>query len=429
MNEANSRALFERASRVMPGGVNSPVRACRAVGRIPRFIARAFADRIVDVDGNEYIDYICSWGPGILGHAHPEVTAAVKAAVDDALTYGAPTAREVEMAELIRELVPSMEVSRMVSSGTEAVMSAVRVARGFTGRDDIVKFAGCYHGHSDGLLVKSGSGLLTCGTPDSAGVPADFAKHTIVLDYNDIAAVEKLFADRGERIAAVVVEPVAANMGVVLPRPGFLEGLREITARYGALFIFDEVITGFRLALGGAQEYFGVKPDLTTLGKIVGGGMPAAVYGGREEIMRHVAPDGKVYQAGTLSGNPIATAAGIATLKLLAADRGIYARLAAKTERLASAFESALDGDAKVARIGSLASVFFRDGASRFGENADAKFRAWYSHLLERGVYVAPSRFEAMFVSDAHTDEDIARTIEVAMEFSASRRVSRPGIT
>ena len=464
MVELNSQALFDRAKRVMPGGVNSPVRACTAVGRIPRFISRADGDRIVDVDGNEYIDYVCSWGPGILGHAHPKVLEAVKKACDEGLTYGAPTAREVEMAELIRELVPSMEVSRMVSSGTEAVMSAVRVARGFTGRDDILKFEGCYHGHSDGLLVKAGSGLLTGSVPTSAGVPEDYAQHTIVVPYNDIEAVRQVFAERGQTLAAVVVEPVAANMGVVLPKPGFLEFLREITLKYGTLLIFDEVITGFRLGLSGAQTPGSVPkisgsvpkisvpkisgsvpktstslkcsnnspviPDLTTLGKIVGGGMPAAVYGGREEVMRQVAPDGKVYQAGTLSGNPIATAAGLATLKLLKSDPDIYARLEAKTRRLAETIRTASKGRTVVTQIASLMSVDFPQDLAlskpqtnqilkNSSHSPDLRFAAWYNHLLSHGVYVAPSRFEAMSVSDAHTDEDIARTCEVAASFFA----------
>lgn len=405
--ESQSAALFAAAKRVMPGGVNSPVRACSTVGRIPRFIDRAYGDRLVDVDGNEYIDYICSWGPGILGHTHPKVLEAVKAACDAGLTYGAPTAREVEMAELIRELVPSMEVSRMVSSGTEAVMSAVRVARGFTGRDDILKFEGCYHGHSDGLLVKAGSGLLTGAEPDCAGVPSDYAKHTIVVPYNDAEAVKRVFAERGDRLAAVVVEPVAANMGVVLPAPGFLQVLRDLTAQVGALLIFDEVITGFRLGLAGAQGYYGIVPDLTTLGKIVGGGMPAAVYGGREDVMRHVAPDGKVYQAGTLSGNPIATAAGLATLKLLRSDPEIYARLEKKTQRLADTAQTVWGDRADVVQIGSLMSIHPK------GDDAQSVFAHWYSHLLDRGIYVAPSRFEAMFVSDAHTESDIDKTCEV----------------
>ena len=409
-SEIRSQELFEAARRVMPGGVNSPVRACGHVGRVPRFIARAKGAHVWDVDGNEYVDYIGSWGPAILGHAHEEVVAAVKAAAEDGLTYGAPTAREVEMAELVRELVPSMEVSRMVSSGTEAVMSAVRVARGFTGRDDIVKFDGCYHGHSDGMLVRAGSGALTGAEPDSAGVPADFAKHTLVAPYNDAEAVEALFASHPDTIAAVIVEPVAANAGVILPKPGFLQALRDITARYGALLIFDEVITGFRLALGGAQALYGVRPDLTTFGKIVGGGMPAAVYGGREDVMRSVAPDGKVYQAGTLSGNPLATAAGLATLRALKRDPAIYGRLEQKTRRLAEAVRAAAGERADVAQVGSLMSVFFRG-------DAETVFKAWYSHLLDRGIYVAPSRFEAMFVSDAHTDEDIARTCQVIEEF------------
>ena len=410
MRENASSHLFGRAKAVMPGGVNSPVRACLRVGRIPRFIASAKGDRIVDVDGNEYIDYVGSWGPAILGHAHPEVVAAVKEAADAGLTYGAPTAREVEMAELLHELVPSMEVSRMVCSGTEAVMSAVRVARGFTGRDNIVKFDGCYHGHSDGMLVRAGSGALTQAEPDSAGVPKDFARHTLVAPYNDVKAVKDLFRRRPDTIAAVIVEPVAANAGVILPQPGFLEALREITERYGALLIFDEVITGFRLALGGAQELFGVRPDLTTFGKIVGGGMPAAVYGGRADVMRCVAPDGKVYQAGTLAGNPLATAAGLATLKILKRDPAIYSRLEAKTRRLAEAIRNAAYGSAEVAQFGSLMGV-------SFVADADATFARWYSHLLEGGVYVAPSRFEAMFVSDAHTDEDIDRTVRTMEAF------------
>lgn len=410
MVEVNSAALFARAKRFLPGGVNSPVRACAHVGRVPRFVASAKGSHLVDVDGNAYIDYIGSWGPAILGHAHPEVVSAVQSAAESGLTYGAPTAREIEMAELVRTLVPSMEVSRMVSSGTEAVMSAIRVARGFTGRDDIIKFADCYHGHSDGMLVRAGSGALTQSEPDSLGVPADFVRHTLVAPYNDSAAVEALFAAHPESIAAVIVEPVAANAGVILPRPGFLAALREITRRYGALLIFDEVITGFRLALGGAQELFGVTPDLATFGKIVGGGMPAAVYGGREDIMRHVAPDGRVYQAGTLSGNPLATAAGLATLRILQRDPAIYTRLAEKGERLANAMRAALGSRAEVAQIGSLLSVFFKD-------DPEATFRAWYSHLLDHGIYVAPSRFEAMFISDAHSADDLARTIEVIRSF------------
>ena len=415
MDETKSAELYAAAQSLLPGGVNSPVRACKRVGRIPRFIASARGAYITDVDGNTYVDYVGSWGPAILGHAHPAVVAAVKAAAESGLTFGAPTAREVEMAELLRELVPSMEMSRMVCSGTEAVMSALRAARGFTGRDDVVKFADCYHGHSDGMLVKAGSGALTGAAPDSAGVPADFARHTLVAPYNDIAAVEAIFAAHPVSIAAVVVEPVAANAGVILPRPGFLSALREVTRRYGALLVFDEVITGFRLALGGAQAFFGVRPDLSTFGKIVGGGMPAAVYGGRADVMQQVAPEGPVYQAGTLAGNPLATAAGLATLKILKNDPSLYARLADKTKRLADAIRAAADGLADVPQIGSLLSVDFK-------RDPDATFARWYSFLLEHGVYAAPSRFEAMFVSDAHSDADISRTIDVVRAFFDAER-------
>lgn len=411
MREDRSRELFERAKGLMPGGVNSPVRACLRVGRVPRFIASARGSRLIDVDGNAYIDYVGSWGAAILGHAHPEIVEAVCDAAHDGLTYGAPTEREVEMAALVRELVPSMEVSRMVSSGTEAVMSAIRVARGFTGRDDIIKFDGCYHGHSDGLLVRAGSGALTQGEPDSAGVPADFARHTLVAPYNDVEPVATLFEDHPNSIAAIVVEPVAANAGVILPRPGFLTALRDLATQHGALLIFDEVITGFRLALGGAQELFGVRPDLTTFGKIVGGGMPAALYGGRADVMRKVAPDGDVYQAGTLSGNPLATAAGLATLKILRRDPAIYRRLDERGCRLATAIRGSLGATADVVQIGSLLSV-------GFAGDADGRFSAWYSHLLDHGVYVAPSRFEAMFVSDAHTEADLAQTCDAVEAFS-----------
>ena len=406
----SSEALFERAVKSIPGGVNSPVRACRAVGCIPRFIASAKGSRLVDVDGREYIDYVCSWGPAILGHARREVVEAVRGAAERGLTYGAPTEREVELAELVREFMPSMEMSRMVSSGTEAVMSAVRLARGFTGRDDILKFEGCYHGHSDGMLVKAGSGALTGGTPDSAGVPRDYARHTLVAPYNDVEAVERIFAAHADTIAAVVAEPIAANCGVIPPKDGFLAALREITRRYGSLLIFDEVITGFRVGPSGAQGLYGVVPDLTTLGKIVGGGMPAAVFGGRADVMRRVAPVGDVYQAGTLSGNPLATAAGLATLKVLKGDPGIYERLERKSARLADAIASAGRGRVSVARVGSLLGVAFT-------ERPDEEYKAWYSHLLARGVYVAPSRFEAMFVSDAHADADIDETISAMEDF------------
>lgn len=421
MTDNNSRKLYDRAVKRLPGGVNSPVRAYRAVGRTPRFIAKAKKDRIIDVDGNEMIDYICSWGPGILGHADPRVLREVTAACEDGLTYGAPTEREVEMAELLAKLVPSMEVSRLVNSGTEAAMSAIRVARGVTGRDKIIKFRGCYHGHSDGLLVKAGSAALTTSVPDSAGVPADYTKNTLVAEYNDPSSVEALLAANKDEIAAVIVEPVAANMGVVLPKPGFLPFLREITKQYGALLIFDEVITGFRLSLGGAQEYYQIKPDLSTFGKIIGGGMPVGAYGGREDIMRFVSPDGPVYQAGTLSGNPVATAAGLATLRILEKDPGIYDRLEQKTKRLADAVRLAGGARVTVNQIGSLMSIFFTDRPVLDYESAmsaDTKaYAGYFGFLLDHGIYVAPSQFEAMFVSDAHGEEDIDRTIQVVQEY------------
>lgn len=419
--ENRSKELYEAAKRHIPGGVNSPVRAYQSVGRTPRFIASAKGCRITDVDGNEMIDYVCSWGPGILGHAHPGVIQKVKEACDLGLTYGAPTEREVEIAEQIARLVPSMEVSRLVSSGTEAVMSAIRVARGYTGRDKVVKFRGCYHGHSDGLLVKAGSAALTTSVPDSAGVPLDYTKNTLIANYNDKKSVEELFSANPDDIAAVIVEPVAANMGVVLPKEDFLPFLREITTRYGALLIFDEVITGFRLALGGAQEYFKVTPDLTTLGKIVGGGMPVGAYGGKEEIMRMVSPDGPVYQAGTLSGNPIATAAGLMTLKILEEDPGIYGRLEQRTGQLAEAVRKAAGDRVSVNQIGSLMCIFFTAGGVNDYEDAvksDTKAYAdFFGYLLDHGIYTAPSQFEAMFVSDAHTEEDLKKTIGIIQDY------------
>ena len=423
INDTKSKELFEAAKKHIPGGVNSPVRAFGAVGRTPRFIASAYKDRIIDVDGNEMIDYVCSWGPGILGHANPSVINKVKEACAAGLTYGAPTAREVELAQLISEIIPSMEVNRLVSSGTEAVMSAIRTARGYTGRDKIIKFKGCYHGHSDGLLVKAGSAALTTSVPDSAGVPADYTKNTLVALYNDEESVKELFESNPSDIAAVIVEPVAANMGVVLPKKGFLEFLRDITSQYGALLIFDEVITGFRLSLGGAQEYFGITPDLTTLGKIVGGGMPIGAYGGRREIMKMVSPDGPVYQAGTLSGNPVATAAGVETLKILKSDPAIYDRLEKKTHRLAEAVRSAAGNRVCVNQIGSLMSVFFTDKAVVDYETATSsdteEYARYFGYLLDNNIYVAPAQYEAMFVSDAHTQEDIEKTCDVIKSFFA----------
>ena len=406
--------LYAAARRLMPGGVNSPVRACLRTGVAPRFVTAAKGSRIVDAEGVEYVDFVGSWGPAILGHAHPAVVAAVREACGQGLTFGAPTARETELAELVRALMPSMEKLRMVSSGTEAVMSAIRAARGFTRRDDVIKFAGCYHGHSDGMLVKAGSGALTHGEPDSAGVPADVARHTLVAEYNDLASVEAIFAAHPDSVAAVVVEPVAANNGVIPPAPGFLAGLRELTTRHGALLIFDEVITGFRLALGGAQAYYGVTPDLSTLGKIVGGGLPAAVYGGRADVMAMVSPEGPVYQAGTLSGNPLATAAGIATLSILREDPGIYRRLAEKGAALAEGLRRAGRDRIEVTQVGSLLGIDWHGD--------DAGFSAFYRHLLACGVYVAPSPCEAIFLSDAHTQEDLERMVRAAEGFFGRAR-------
>ena len=414
MNTQKSDSIYNEAVTVMPGGVNSPVRAYRNVGRNPLFIEKGKGSKIYDIDGNEYIDYICSWGPNILGHCYPKVIEEVKKACDNGLTFGAPTEKEVVLAELIREIMPSMEVLRMVNSGTEAVMSAIRVARGFTKRDMILKFKGCYHGHSDGLLVKAGSAALTAAVPDSLGVPKSYTENTLVALYNDEKSVEELFEKYGDKIACVVVEPVAANMGVVLPKKGFLQFLRDITEKYGSLLIFDEVITGFRLSLGGAQEYFGIKPDMTTLGKIVGGGMPMAVYGGRKEIMDCVAPLGGVYQAGTLSGNPIATTAGIATLTALKENKHLYADLEKKTEKIANSYRKI---GASVNQIGSLLSGFFTDREVNDYDSATssdtARYAKFFNYLLENGIYIAPSQYEAMFVSRAHSDEDIEKTCKV----------------
>ena len=414
MNTQKSDSIYNEAVTVMPGGVNSPVRAYRNVGRNPLFIEKGKGSKIYDIDGNEYIDYICSWGPNILGHCYPKVIEEVKKACDNGLTFGAPTEKEVVLAELIREIMPSMEVLRMVNSGTEAVMSAIRVARGFTKRDMILKFKGCYHGHSDGLLVKAGSAALTAAVPDSLGVPKSYTENTLVALYNDEKSVEELFEKYGDKIACVVVEPVAAKMGVVLPKKGFLQFLRDITEKYGSLLIFDEVITGFRLSLGGAQEYFGIKPDMTTLGKIVGGGMSMAVYGGRKEIMDCVAPLGGVYQAGTLSGNPIATTAGIATLTALKENKHLYADLEKKAEKIANSYRKI---GASVNQIGSLLSGFFTDREVNDYDSATssdtARYAKFFNYLLENGIYIAPSQYEAMFVSMAHSDEDIEKTCKV----------------
>lgn len=416
----NSKEIFDRACEIMPGGVNSPVRAYRAVGLTPRFIEKAKGSKIYDIDGNEYIDYIGSWGPMILGHAREEVVQAVCEATMRGTSYGAPTVAEVEIAEMINEAVPCSEMVRLVNSGTEAVMSAIRAARGYTKRDYIIKFEGCYHGHSDGLLVKSGSGLLTENVPDSAGVPAAFAAKTLIAQYNDLDSVRALFEQHKDEVAALIVEPVAANMGVVAPAKGFLEGLREITTEYGAVLIFDEVITGFRLAYGGASEYYGVMPDLATLGKIVGGGMPMAVYCGKKEIMQCVSPTGPVYQAGTLSGNPVAVAAGLATLKILKEHKEeIYPAINAKAEILEKAFQEGIEKyqiKATLNRVGSLMSIFFTDHevtsfADAFGSDLEM-FKKYFAAMLSQKMYIAPSQFEALFVGYTHSDEDIAKTVE-----------------
>ena len=416
--------LFERAKEVIPGGVNSPVRAFGSVGMTPRFISHAKGARIYDADGNEYIDFIGSWGPMILGHGHPRVLEAVTKAAQEGLSYGAATEREVIMAELICDIVPSIEMVRMVNSGTEAVMSAIRAARGFTGKDKIIKFAGCYHGHSDALLVAAGSGLMTQGIPGSAGVPEGCTKDTLTAVYNDLDSVRQLFEANPNEIAAVIVEPVGANMGVVLPEDGFLEGLRKLCDENEALLIFDEVITGFRLALDGAQGYYGIKPDLTTFGKIIGGGMPVGAYGGRKDIMEKIAPLGPVYQAGTLSGNPVAMAAGIAQLTVLKETPNFYKDLNEKSDRFFTEMDSILN-NAHIPHclnhIGSLGCVFFTREKVKDYDSAQTsrtrKFRIFFRHMLDKHIYIAPSQFEAMFISSAHTQEDLELTLEAVREF------------
>ena len=413
-----SEQLFEKAQQVMPGGVNSPVRACRSVGTYPRFLDRGLGSHVWDVDGKEYIDLIGSWGPLILGHCCEAVEQAVSDAIRKGLSFGAPTAAEVDMAQLVCEMTGTQMV-RMVNSGTEAVMSALRLARGATGRSKIIKFAGCYHGHSDSMLVKAGSGALTGGAPDSAGVPAEIAGDTLTANYNDLSSVEALMKANPGQVAAVIVEPVAANMGVVPPQPGFLQGLRRLCDESGALLIFDEVITGFRLAPGGAQEYFGVRADLVTYGKIIGGGMPVGAYGGSRKLMEQVAPLGPVYQAGTLSGNPVAMAAGIAQLRILKSNPEIYQNLERRGAMLEKGLKEALFGlPAQVNRVGSLLTVFFTENPVNSYEAARSsnleQFRRWYLGLLEQGIYAAPSQFEAMFLCNAHTDKEVERIIDCA---------------
>jgi glutamate-1-semialdehyde 2,1-aminomutase len=417
MKSERSATWFARAQAVIPGGVNSPVRAFRGVGGIPRFIERGQGSRIFDTDGNSYIDYVGSWGPLLLGHRPQPVIDALREVLEVGTSFGAPTEREVELAELIAKTVPSMEMVRLVNSGTEATMSALRLARGFTGRDLIIKFEGCYHGHVDSLLVKGGSGMATLGIADSAGVPKAFAETTISLPFNSISAMEKAFAERGGQIAAVIVEPVVGTMGCVPPAHGFLEALRELTAHHGALLIFDEVMTGFRLALGGAQQRFGIKPDLTTLGKIIGGGLPMAAYGGRAEIMKKIAPLGPVYQAGTLSGNPLAVAAGLAMLRYLIAHPEVYGTLETRAAELTAWTPPGVT----VNRVGSMFTYFFSDEPVTDWESAKkcdtARFAKFFHFLLERGVYIAPSQFEAGFVSAAHSEKDIRATVKTAREF------------
>jgi glutamate-1-semialdehyde 2,1-aminomutase len=422
LDHIHSSLWFHRASTVTPGGVNSPVRAFRGVGGEPFFVESAAGARLRDVDGNEYLDYVLSWGPLILGHAHPAVVSAVTEAAARGTSYGAPTPAEVQLAELVRELVPSMEMLRFVSSGTEATMSAVRVARGFTGRDMIVKFEGCYHGHGDSFLVRAGSGVATLGLPDSPGVPAELSRLTLTAPYNDLEAVAQIFHAYPDGIAAIIVEPVVGNSGFIPPADGFLQGLRTLATRHGALLIFDEVMTGFRVAAGGAQQRFQVKPDLTTLGKVIGGGLPVGAYGGRREIMEQVAPLGPVYQAGTLSGNPLAMAAGLAQLRILR-DEDPYPELEARTTRLVQGLiENArtLGVPATGGNFGSMWGVFFAEGPVRCFADAKASdvalFRRYFHGCLERGVFFAPSALEAGFLSTAHTDADIDETIARACE-------------
>ena len=419
-----SEQLFERAVKRIPGGVNSPVRAYGAIGEAPRFIKRADGCHIYDVDGNEYIDYIDSWGPMILGHNFPEIREAVIRACENGLSFGCATEIEVEMAEFICERLSHVEMIRMVNSGTEAVMSAIRAARGFTGRDKIIKFAGCYHGHSDALLVSAGSGVMTSGVPDSAGVPKNCTSDTMTAVYNDLESVRTLLEQNPDKVAAVIVEPVAANMGVVLPEKGFLEGLRSLCDRYGALLIFDEVITGFRLAFGGAAEYFHVIPDMVTYGKIIGAGMPVGAYGGRKEIMEMVSPAGPVYQAGTLSGNPVAMAAGLTQLKYLYAHPEVYSGLEEKGAKLYGGMEALLREKGlpySVNHISSLGSLFFseqkvRDYAS--AKTSDTKrFAEYFLHMLKNGIHLAPSQFEAMFLSAAHDSDAIDKTLSAAEDY------------
>jgi glutamate-1-semialdehyde 2,1-aminomutase len=417
-----SKKLFRKASSLIPGGVNSPVRAFKAVGGNPLFIERAKGSRVYDADGNAYIDYVLSWGPMILGHAHPKVVRALKSAVEKGTSYGAPTAREIQLAELVLGAYPSMDKVRMVNSGTEATMSAIRVARGFTGRDKIIKFEGCYHGHADGLLVKAGSGAMTFGVPDSPGVPKSYAKNTLTLPFNDPAALKRTIEREWRSLACVIIEPVVGNVGCVLPRPGFLDTLRKLTQKHGIVLIFDEVMTGFRVSFGGAQEYYGIRPDMTCLGKVIGGGLPVGAYGGKKEIMAIVSPEGPVYQAGTLSGNPLAMTAGIETIKELS-KKGVYDKMEAKCRKLEEGLRDAARRAGKATRFYRAGSMFctYFTGTEVYSyataKLADtAKFSKFFSGMLRRGVNIAPSQFEAGFMSLAHSDKDIEKTVRTAYE-------------
>jgi len=418
MKRTRSESLFQTAQQYIPGGVNSPVRAFKAVGGNPLFIAKGKGSRITDADGNEFIDYVSSWGPLIFGHAHPKIVEAICRQAKLGTSFGASTELEIDLAQKIVEAVPTIETVRMVSSGTEATLSALRLARGFTGRDKIVKFDGCYHGHSDSLLVKAGSGVLSLGLPDCPGIVNDLAKKTLTLPYNDSTAVEELFANMGKEIACLIVEPIGGNMGVVPPQPGFLDVLRKVTSQSGALLIFDEVITGFRVAFGGAQKLYRVSPDLTCLGKIIGGGLPVGAYGGKKEIMDHIAPTGAVYQAGTLSGNPLAVTAGIEMLNLLS-QPGVYDDLEKKSERLCQGFKENVKQASVTTtftRVGSMFSMFFTDQEIVSLDSVKTSdtdlFKRYFNAMLEEGIYIAPSQFEAGFMSAVHTEKDIDQTIE-----------------
>lgn len=423
---SRNQTLFEKSQKLIPGGVNSPVRAFGSVGGTPVFFKRGQGAWLWDEDDKAYIDYIGSWGPMVLGHAHPEVIAAVREVAGNSLSFGAPTARELDMAELVTKLVPSMEQMRLVSSGTEATMSAIRLARGYTGRSKIVKFEGCYHGHADALLVKAGSGLLTFGTPSSAGVPAEVAAHTLTLAYNSVAEVEQLFSEVGDEIACVIVEPVAGNMNLIPPSKGFLEALRTQCTKHGAVLIFDEVMTGFRVALGGAQALYNIKPDLTTLGKIIGGGLPVGAFGGRADIMQCLAPVGPVYQAGTLSGNPVAVAAGMATLKLIQAE-GFYDKLTASTQQLVQGLSAAAQDNGiafSAQSVGGMFGLYFSDKApTSFAEvmqSDKVAFNRFFHAMLDEGIYLGPSAFEAGFVSAAHGVSEIEATVNAAKKIFAT---------